>query len=109
MPKRIDRTTFDDIERLLHSGDHTCMEIGAKVGAAASLVEKIKKGDHFYQCDSAEQVRRRGNSARRKTYLPSPVQIELECARLLAERLPVDDDADGWRPPVVDASALGIA
>ncbi len=86
------------------------MKIGAKVGVAGSLVEKIKKGDHFYQCDSAEQVRRRGYSARRETYLPSPEQIELECARLRAARLQVDDDdVDGWRPPVVDASAFGIA
>ena len=104
MPKLITKTKFDEIERLLSTSDCTVQEVAATAGVAGTCVGKIARGEHFYQCGSDERDRRGGNHG--NTYLPTPVQIELECAKLRAARLPVDD---GWTPPMVDASALRIA
>ena len=73
-----------------------------------TLVEKIKRGEHFYQSDLAERVRRQENMAgRQPIYLPTPEQIETESVRLRAERKPNKvNDSDGWTPPVVSPGTL---
>jgi hypothetical protein len=95
---------FDEIERLLKSGDHTYIEIAATVGVEQSLVCTIAKGKHYYQVYSAP---RDGQP----TYLPTPEQIDSECARLRAKRKPEEDDtevddADGWPPPMITPGTL---
>ncbi len=110
MPSTISKTKFDEIEMLLASGDHTTREIAATVVVSQGCVRKIASGEHFYQCDPAEQKRRREKLIRRKIHLPTPVEIELACAGLRAAKLPVDDDdAGGWTPPNIDTSKLGRA
>ena len=91
MPRRITKEVFEEIERLLELGGHTHTEIAASVGVVPSLVDTISRGRHHYQVYSAPR-------SSRPTYLPTPEQIEFECARLRAERKPseVDDaEADG--------------
>ena len=97
MPKLISKRTFRTIERMLETGDRSYAEIAATVGVEQSLVWRIAKGKHYYQCDSAEQGRRRGRRAgSQPPYLPTPEKIESECARLRAERpLSKQDDPDG--------------
>jgi hypothetical protein len=79
MPKRITMKVFEEIERLLKLGAHTYTEIAATVGVEQSLVCTIAKGKHHYQVYSAPR-------SSRPTYLPTPEQIESECARLRAAR-----------------------
>ncbi len=108
MPKLISKRTFRTIERMLETSDRSYAEIAATVGVHLSLVRKIAEGKHYYQCDSAEQRRRReGLAGNQPIYLPTPDQIESECARLRAERKPNEvDDPDGWPPPAITPGTL---
>ena len=113
MPKLISRRTFRRIELMFETGGRSYTEIASTVGVHLSVVRKIAEGKHYYQCDSAEQGRRReGLAGNQPVYLPTPEQIESECARLRAERKPneVDDpeadDPDGWPPPAITLGTL---
>jgi len=108
MPKLISEKTFHTIELMLKTGDWSHAEIAATVGVNLSVVRKIAEGKHYYQCDSAEQGRRRGRRAgSQPPYLSTPKQIESECAQLRAERPPSkQDDPDGWPPPTVTPGTL---
>ena len=93
MPKLISKRTFRTIERMLETGDRSYAEIAATVGVEQSLVSTIARGKHYYQFDSAEQRRRRKSRAgSQPPYVPTPEQIENECARLRAERPPSKQD-----------------
>ncbi len=108
MPKLISKRTFRRIELMFETGGRSYTEIAATVGVDLSLVRKIAEGKHYYQCDSAEQRRRRGSLAgNQPIYLPTPEQIENECARLRAERKPSkQDDPDGWPPTTITPGTL---
>lgn len=108
MPELISKRTFRTIEWMLETGDRSYTEIAAMVGVEQSLVSTIAKGKHYYQRDLAEQGRRRKSLAgSQPNYLPTPEQIESECARLRAERKPSkQDDPDGWPPPAITPGTL---
>jgi hypothetical protein len=105
MPKRITEQVFEEIERLLELGGRTHTEIAAMVGVVPTLVDTIARGRHHYQVYSAP-------ISRRPTYLPTPGEIEAECARLRAARKPSETDkprpvnSDGWPPPMVTLGTL---
>jgi hypothetical protein len=105
MPKRITKKVFDEIERLLELGGRTHTEVAATVGVGPTLVETIARDKHHYQLYS-------GPISCRPTYLPTPGEIETECARLRAARKPSEvdepkpDNSDGWPPPMVTLGTL---
>jgi hypothetical protein len=105
MPKPISKTVFMEIERLLKLGGHSYTEIAATVGVEPSLVSTIARGRHHYQLYSAK-------ISRRPRYLPTPGEIEAECAKLRAARKPSEvdepkpDNSDGWPPPAITLGTL---
>ena len=105
MPKLISEKTFHTIELMLKTGGRSYTEIAAAVGVEQSLVCTIARGKHSYQCDSAK----RGGLP---NYLPTPEQIESECAQLRATRKtsevddPEADDPDGWPPLAITPGTL---
>jgi hypothetical protein len=105
MPKRITKQVFEEIDRLLELGGRTHVEIAAMVGVVPTLVDTIARGRHHYQLYSAPR-------SNRPTYLPTPGEIEAECALLRAARKPSEtdepkpDNSDGWPPPMVTLGTL---
>ena len=85
MPKLIPKQVFEEIERLLQLGGHSHIEIAASVGVDPSLVSSIANGKHHYQAHS-------GSMSRQPTFMPTPEEIEAECARLRAARKQSEDD-----------------
>ncbi len=108
MPYLISLETFEAVRERLKSGSPDFSVISKELGVSEPTVARIAEGKHYYQCDSAEQGRRRESWAgRQPKYLPTPEQIETECVRLRAERKPNKvDDSDGWTPPVVSPGTL---
>lgn len=95
MPKLMSRSTFDQIETLLQSGEHTLVAIGRQVGVYASVVGVIARGRHFYQADEAEQTRRRGHAP---PYTPTPEEIAEACAQI--RETWAEERLTHWTPPM---------
>ncbi len=113
MRKLISEKTFQAIEMMLETGGRSYSEIAAAVGVGQTLVCTIAERKHYYQCNSAERTRhRKRRTGRHPIYLPTPEQIENECARLRAARPPIEDDdveaddSDGWPPPAITPGTL---
>ncbi len=111
MSDRISLETFEAVRERLQSGPPAFSVVSKEVGVSVPTVARIAEGKHYYQCVSAEQGRRRKSWAGRPPkYLPTPKQIESECARLRAARPPIEDDEandpDGWPPPAITPGTL---
>jgi hypothetical protein len=113
MPYLISLETFEAVRERLQSGPPDFLVISKELGVSVPTVARIAEGKHYYQCDSAEQGRRRKSWARlQPKYLPTPEQIKSECARLRAARPPIEDDdveaddSDGWPPPAITPGTL---
>jgi hypothetical protein len=111
--KLISEKTFQAIEMMLETGGRSYSEIAAAVGVGQTLVCTIAERKHYYQCNSAERSRRRKRRPSiKQIYLPTPEQIETECAHLRAIRKPGDVadpeayDPEAWTPPVVSFGTL---
>ncbi len=103
MPYLISLETFEAVRERLKSGHPDFSVISKELGVSIMTVARIFDGKHCYQSDSAE----RGSHPQ---YLPTPEQIESECARLRAARPPIEDveadDSDGWPPPAITLGTL---
>jgi hypothetical protein len=105
MPKSITKTVFLEIEKLLKLGGHSHIEIAATVGVESSLVSTIARGRHDYQLYSAP-------ISSRPKYLPTPGEIEAECAKLRAARKkgevdePKPVNSEGRLPPGITFGTL---
>ncbi len=86
MPKTMTRPLFDHIVALLDQGDLGYLAIGNRVGVSPSAVRKIALGKHCYQTGATKP--------RNKAYIPTPEEIEAECAKIRRQRHEV-----GWMPP----------
>ncbi len=112
MPYLISLETFEAVRERLQSGPPDFLVISKELGVSVPTVARIAEGKHYYQCDSAEQGRRRKSWARlQPKYLPTPKQIKSECVRLRAARPPIEDDdeandPDGWPPPMITLGTL---
>jgi len=112
MPYLISRETFEAVRERLKSGRPDFLVVSKELGVSVPTVARIAEGKHYYQCVSAEQGRRRKSWAGRPPkYLPTPKQINSECARLRAARPPIEDDdeandPDGWPPPAITPGTL---
>ncbi len=104
MSYRISLETFEAVRERLQSGPPDFLVISKELGVSKTTVARIYEGKHYYQSDSPE----RGSHPQ---YLPTPEQIESECARLRAARPPIEDDdeandPDGWPPPAITLGTL---
>jgi hypothetical protein len=105
MPKRITKQVFEEIDRLLELGGRPHTEIAATVGVVPTLVDTIARGRHHYQLYSAPV-------SSRPRYLPTPGEIEAECAKLRAARKkgkvdePKPVNSDGRLPPGITLGTL---
>ncbi len=84
MPYLISLETFGAVRERLKSGPPDFPVISKELNVSIATVARIYEGKHYYQSDSAE----RGSQSQ---YLPTPKQIESECARLRAARPPIED------------------
>ncbi len=104
MSYRISLETFEAVKERFKSGPPDFPVISKELDVSVATVARIYQGKHYYQSDSAE----RGSHPQ---YLPTPEQIESECARLRAARPPIEDndevnDSDGWPPPATTFGTL---
>ncbi len=104
MPYLISLETFGAVRERLKSGHPDFSVISKELDVSVATVARIYQGKHYYQSDSAE----RGSHPQ---YLPTPEQIESECARLRAARPPIEDndeanDSDGWPPSAITFGTL---
>ncbi len=111
MPYLISLETFEAVRERLQSGPPDFLVISKELGVSVPTVARIAEGTHYYQCSPDELDRRREWLGKNHPiYLPTPKQIESECARLRAARPPIEDveadDSDGWPPPVVTLGTL---
>ena len=113
MPYLISLETFEAVRERLKNGPPAFSVVAKELGVSIATVARIAEGTHYYQCDSAEQGRRRESWAgKQHIYLPTPEQIKSESARLRAARPPIEDndveadDSDGWPPPAITLGTL---
>ncbi len=111
MPYLISLETFEAVRERLQSGPPDFLVISIELGVSTTTVARIAEGTHYYQCSPDELDRRREWLGKNHPiYLPTPKQIESECARLRAARPPIEDDeaddSDGWPPPVITLGTL---
>ncbi len=112
MPYLISLEMFEAVRERLQSDPPDFLVISKELGVSVPTVARIAEGTHYYQCDSAEQGRRRESWAgKQHIYLPTPEQIKSESARLRAARPPIEDDdeakdPDGWPPPAITLGTL---
>ena len=115
MPYLISLETFEAVRERLKSGSRDFSFISKELGVSVATVARIANGTHAYQ--TGEPVRTSGSGMPRKSFravgeqrevfLPTPQQIETECARLRAERKPSEeDDPDGWPSPTITPGTL---
>lgn len=95
MPKLMSKETFDAISVMLESGEHSQVEIGKRVGVDVATVGKIKLGNHFYQADSKEKIRRKRSAS--QSYLPTPAEIRAACEEIRAAWK--EEETLSWEPP----------
>ena len=92
MPYLISIDTFEVVRERLKNGPPDFSIISKELGVSVPTVARIAEGKHYYQCDSAEQGRRRESWAgKQPIYLPTPEQIKSESARLRAARPPAQN------------------
>ena len=90
MPKLISEKTFQTIEIMLEAGGQSYADIAEAVGVEQSLVCTIARGKHSYSAKRDKLRRSRADT--QQIYLPTPEQIEIECARLRATRKHREND-----------------
>ena len=112
MSYRISLEKFEAVRERFKSGPPDFPVISKELGVSVPTVARIAEGTHYYQCSPDELDRRREWLGKNHPiYLPTPKQIESECARLRAARPPIEDDdeandPDGWPPPAITPGTL---
>ena len=109
MNNQISRERFQAVVDRLAEGPVAFLIVARDLGVPIECVVRIADGKHAYQNGSRKGERTgnslAANSPRRElkgnaVYLPTPEQIEIECARLRAARIVDEEDPGGWTPPI---------
>lgn len=102
MQRRLTRTEFLRIEKLLADSGQSMSAIARSEGVGTTTVQRIRDGVHPFQ-RPREKMRTPPGQAER--YLPTPEEIAEKCAAFRAKRRP---GQPAWEFPVVSASVLQL-
>ncbi|WP_425397469.1 hypothetical protein [Aeoliella sp.] len=102
MQRRITRTEFLRIEKLLADSGQSMSAIARSEGVSNTTVRAIRDGSHPFQRPPEEL---RSPPGQLERYLPTPEEIAEQCVMLRRRRHP---EQPAWEFPVVSASLLQL-